>query len=122
MSDVGEDESEDDRDDGEDDQENPAEEASVRSVTVNRVSVAGAGVDLLLHLLLELVRGDAGPHGEEDRQADEAVLDEAGVEVGTGEARQGEDDGPVTQEVGLLCLPGQVQDPGSACLAGDCSR
>ena len=67
MSDIGEDEGQDNGEDGEDHQEDPTEEAGVRSVTVDRVSVTGAGVELVLHLLLNLLGGDTGPHGEEDR-------------------------------------------------------
>ena len=100
MGNVGEDEGEDDGDDGDDHHDDPAEEAGVGAVAVDRVSVTGAGEQFVSPgPQLAVFSGDAGPHGGHHRHADEAVLDQAGVEVGAGEAGEGEDDGPVTNHL-----------------------
>ena len=105
MSDIGKYEGQDDGDNCQDDHEDPAEESGVGAVAVHRVSVTGAAVKLVLWPQLSL-RRDAGPHSSQHGHADEAVLDEAGVEVGTGQAGQGVDDGPVTHQVSLLTSRG----------------
>ena len=59
---------------------------------------------------LAVLSGDADPHGGHHRHADEAVLGQAGVEVGAGQPGEREDDGSVTNHllVNSLARAGRV--------------